>query len=216
MPIKALIFDMDGTILYTLQDLADSVNFALEKCGLKQRTLDEIRNFVGNGVNKLIERATGNKKDKIEKCFQYFIEHYKKNSTNKTVPYENAVEILEKLKEKGLKLAVLSNKPDEEVKKLSEKYFNGIFQIAKGESPQFPKKPNPAALNEIIKTFNVKKEECLFIGDSEVDIQTAKNAEVDCISVTWGYKTKEFLIKNNAKKLFDNFQELFEYVDIKA
>ncbi len=212
MKFKALIFDMDGTILYTIEDLADSVNFALKKCNLPTRTLEEVTNFVGNGILKLIERAVGEKQELVQECFEIFKEHYKNNSTNKTCAYKNSFEILSKLKEKGLKLAVLSNKIDSEVKKLSKIYFKDIFDISMGESPNFPKKPNPAALNEIIKKFNVKKEECLFIGDSEVDIETAKNANINCLSVTWGYKTKEFLIQNQAENLCNSFEELYDFV----
>ncbi len=208
---KAAIFDMDGTILYTLLDLADSTNYALNKLNLKQRTLEEIRNFVGNGIYKLIERAVGDHQEKIEECFEIFKAHYKSNSTNKTTPYKNSLETLLYLKEKGVKLAVLSNKIDSEVKKLSDIYFKGIFDISIGESENFPKKPNPASTNYIIEQFGLRKNEVLFIGDSEVDIQTANYAKIDCISASWGYKTKDFLIKNNAKVIIDNFEQLKNY-----
>lgn len=211
--IKAIIFDMDGTILYTLQDLADSTNYALEKCGFKKRSLDEIRNFVGNGAYKLIERATEAQKPAVEKCYKIFLEHYGKNSANSTQPYKNAVETLKKLKEKGLKLAVLSNKPDSEVKKLSEKYFKGIFDISRGESVEFPKKPDPAALLSILSCFGIGKDECFLAGDSEVDLETAQNAGIGCLSVCWGYKSEEFLIQNGADKLFRSFSELFNYLE---
>lgn len=211
MSYKAIIFDMDGTILYTIEDLKDSVNFALNKLNLKQRTLEEITSFVGDGIYELIKRATDNNQEKIEKCFELFKNHYKNNSTNKTKPYKNSIETLLYLKKEGIKLAVLSNKIDSEVKKLSEFYFKDIFDISLGESEKFPKKPNPASCNYIINKFNLKKEEVLFIGDSEVDIKTANNANIDCISVSWGYKEKDFLIKNNAKNIIDDFSQLKNY-----
>ena len=210
MKIKMLIFDLDGTLLYTLEDLADSVNFALEKCNLEKRSLDEIREFVGNGVYKLIERAVGENKEKVTECFEIFKDHYSKNSTNKTKPYNSAVETLKKLKKKNFKLAVLSNKPDDEVKKLSKLYFGDIFDISLGESVNFPKKPDPAALLNILKISDVSLDEAIFIGDSEVDIQTAKNAKMPCYSVSWGYKTVDFLQKNGAEIIFDNFSDLYK------
>ena len=129
MKVKVVVFDMDGTLLYTLEDLTDSVNFALEKCNLKKRNINEIREFVGDGVYKLIERAVGDNVEKIGECFIIFKNHYSKNSTNNTKPYKGAEETLKKLKDKGLKLAVLSNKPDLEVKKLSKLFFEDIFDI---------------------------------------------------------------------------------------
>ena len=212
MNIKALVFDMDGTLLYTLEDLADSVNFALDKCGLNKRSLEEIEKFVGNGVYKLIERAVGENFEKINECFEIFKKHYSKNSTNKTRPDNGAIETLKKLKDRGLKLAVLSNKPDFEVKKLSKLFFEDIFDISMGETENFPKKPDSKSLLYIVKAFNVSTRETIFIGDSEVDIQTANNAGIDCYSVSWGYKTKEFLVQNKAKIIFDNFDDLYKKI----
>ena len=212
MNIKALVFDMDGTLLYTLEDLADSVNFALDKCGLNKRSLEEIEKFVGNGVYKLIERAGRENFEKINECFEIFKKHYSKNSTNKTRPYNGAIETLKKLKDRGLKLAVLSNKPDFEVKKLSKLFFEDIFDISMGETENFPKKPDSKSLLYIVKAFNVSTRETIFIGDSEVDIQTANNAGIDCYSVSWGYKTKEFLVQNKAKIIFDNFDDLYKKI----
>lgn len=212
MNIKALVFDMDGTLLYTLEDLADSVNFALDKCGLNKRSLEEVEKFVGNGVYKLIERAVGENFEKINECFEIFKRHYSKNSTNKTRPYNGAIETLKKLKDRGLKLAVLSNKPDFEVKKLSKLFFEDIFDISMGETENFPKKPDSKSLLYIVKAFNVSTRETIFIGDSEVDIQTANNAGIDCYSVSWGYKTKEFLVQNKAKIIFDNFDDLYKKI----
>ncbi len=212
MKIKALIFDLDGTLLYTLEDLTDSVNFALEKCNLRKRSLDEIREFVGNGIYKLIVRSVGENTEKIDECYKIFQQHYSKNSINKTKPYKNAVKTLSKLKKRELRLAILSNKPDIEVKKLSKLFFKDIFDISMGETIDFPKKPDPKSLLYIMKSFNVSKKETLFIGDSEVDIQTAKNAGIECYSVSWGYKTRAFLIKNNAKYIFDNFSDLYNNI----
>ncbi len=212
MKIKALVFDLDGTLLYTLEDLCDSVNFALKKCNLKTRTIEEIQEFVGNGIYKLIERSIGDFQEKKEVCFEIFKKHYSTNSTNKTKPYQNAVQTLKKLKDKGFRMAVLSNKTDLEVKKLSKLFFGDIFDISMGETDDFPKKPDPKSLLNIMKIFEVNKEEIIFIGDSEVDIQTAKNADIACFSVSWGYKSKDFLVENGAKYIFDDFLELYNAI----
>lgn len=212
MTLKGIIFDLDGTLLYTLEDLFNSVNFALLKCDLKERTLEEVKRFVGNGIKKLIERAIANNKDKFSDCYKYFLEHYSTNSINTTRPYKNVLKGLKELKEKGLKLAILSNKDDSEVKKLSKYFFKDIFDISLGTSSNFDKKPDPKSTLYIIKELNLKKEDVVFIGDSEVDIQTAKNAGIECLSVLWGYKTEEFLIKKGAKKTFCDFDTLKEYL----
>ena len=212
MTINAIIFDLDGTLLYTLEDLKNSVNYALKELNLPQRSLEEIRNFVGNGIYKLIERSVGENSDKIEACLEIFKIHYSKTSKNNTKPYSGVIEGLKKLKSKGIKLAVLSNKIDFAVKDLTDTYFNGIFDISRGELPDFPKKPDPKSCFDILKKLKVKKEEALFVGDSEVDIQTANNAEIMCLSALWGYKEKDFLIKNGAKVMIKNFEEIFNYL----
>jgi len=212
MTIKGIIFDLDGTLLYTLEDLKNSTNYALKKLNQKERSIEEIRNFVGNGIKKLIERALGDKQELIDECLLIFLNHYKNNSLNNTKPYENIVDILIKLKNKGIKLAVLSNKIDIEVKKLVDYYFKNIFDIVLGETVQFPKKPNSKASEYIIQKFNLKKEEVVFIGDSEVDIQTAENTEIKCLSVVWGYKDETFLKEKGAQKIFKTPQELYNFI----
>ncbi len=212
MAIKGIIFDLDGTLLYTLVDLQDSVNYALIKNGLKKRTIEEIKSFVGNGIEKLIERAVYPKKEKFDICLSDFKHHYKKNSINKTKPYFSVVENLKKLKQKGFKLAVLSNKIDSEVKKLCDYFFFGIFDIALGAKEDFLKKPDSKSTLYIIEQLNLSKQEVVLIGDSEVDIKTAKNAQIECLSVSWGYKDKDFLIRNNAAKIFDDFSSLSDYL----
>ena len=212
MTIKGIIFDLDGTLLYTLEDLKNSVNYALNCCDLKQITLEQTRNFVGNGIGKLIERAIGIHQEKYLECLEIFKKHYAKNSNSTTKPYPLVLENLKRLKEKNIKLAILSNKIDSEVKKLSKLYFEGIFNISQGETGEFNKKPDPKSCEYIINQFNLTKDEVVFIGDSEVDIQTAKNASIKCLSVLWGYKDKDFLIKNGANITFDNFKNLTDYI----
>lgn len=206
--IKVAIFDLDGTLLNTLVDLTDCTNFALKKFGYPSRTLDEIRNFVGNGIIKLFERA--GVKDK--ECVEFFKKYYAKNMYNKTAPYDGIIPLLNSLHEHGIKIAVVSNKFDLAVKKLCEKYFDIVdIAIGENEAEGIHKKPSPDGVLKILDDFKFLKDEAIFIGDSEVDIQTAKNAGIPCISVTWGFKTRDFLIKNGAKILVDKPEEILMY-----
>ena len=209
MATKLIIFDLDGTLLYTLEDLKNSVNFALQSCNIEPITIEKVRQYVGNGIYKLIERATKNNRDKFEKCLAVFKKNYE-NSYKNTYPYGNIIETLKKLKKMNIKLAVLSNKADYMVKRLVEFYFNSLIDFSMGESKNFPIKPNPISCEFIINKFKVKKEETLFIGDSEVDIQTAKNVQIRSISVSWGYKNKDFLIKSGAKIIINNPEEILD------
>ena len=210
--IKGIIFDLDGTLLNTLEDLKNSVNYSLVSCLLDTISLDETREYVGNGVYNLIESAVGKHKEQIQKCYEIFKEHYSKNSKIYTKPYEGAKVFLNGLKDKNIKLAVLSNKLDSMVKNLVEYYFSGIFDIVMGESKEFPKKPDSKACDYIINEFKLNKENVIFIGDSNTDIKTAKNVGIECISVSWGYKSKDFLIKNGAKNIIDSFDEIYKFI----
>ena len=211
---KAVIFDLDGTLLYTLEDLKNSVNVALNKFNYPSRTLDEVRNFVGNGVRLLIERAIpdGKSNPHFEECLKYFKEDYVKNMYNETKPFDGILEMLENLRKKDYKIGVVSNKFDKAVKELCDKYFEGKIDVAIGENEEkgVRKKPDPTGVFEAIKLLNCDKNFTYYVGDSEVDIQTAKNSNLKCISVTWGYKDKEFLLKNNAEIIINNPEEIFE------
>lgn len=206
---KAVIFDLDGTLLYTLEDLKDSVNFALLKYNYPIRTLDEIRNFVGNGVKPLIERSLpgGAKNPDFDMVLKTFKENYSENMYNKTRPFEGINELLSALVKSGFKIAVVSNKFDKAVKELCKSFFPQI-STAIGESENIRKKPAPDSVFKAIELLDAKK--CIYVGDSEVDIQTAKNSGLKCISVTWGYKDKDFLIKNGADFIVDTPGEIFE------
>ena len=202
MDKKAVIFDLDGTLLNTLEDLTASTNFALENLGFPKRSMDEIRNFVGNGVNKLIERAIPNGLNNPEyiKCVELFKNTYKQNMYCKTKPYKGIIEMLTQLKQHNIKIAVVSNKFDMAVKKLCSKYFPNLIDFAAGENELqgINKKPAPDTVLKVLKEFNIEAGDAIYVGDSEVDIQTAQNANMDCISVTWGFKDEKFLISNGA------------------
>ena len=210
MKYTTVIFDLDGTVLNSLDDLFDSANYALEKNNLPLRTKDEIRSFVGNGARKLIERSVGENGDEnvIQKVFDEFISHYKLNCTNKTAPYDGVCEMLEELRKTGVKTAVVSNKADFAVGQLCERYFPSLFDICLGEKEGIKAKPCPDAVFMVMEKLGAKKEETVYVGDSEVDIETAKNASLPCISVDWGFKTKEFLLENGAELVISDVKSL--------
>lgn len=213
---KAVIFDLDGTLLNTLDDLADSTNYALSKFGYPTRTIDEVRQFVGNGVAKLIERAIpeGKNNPNFEKCLAIFKENYAQNMYNKTAPYNGIIEMLSNLKSKGIKIAVVSNKFDLAVKELCKKYFEGFIDFAAGENEAqgIKKKPSPDTVISVLNEFNFAPEDAVYVGDSDVDIMTAKNSKMPCISVTWGFRDEKFLLENGATILINAPSEIYNHL----
>ena len=214
MIYKTVIFDLDGTLLDTLQDLHNSVNAALTAYGLPCRSIDEVRKFIGNGIAKLIERAIGVKNyPDFEGVLSAFKTHYGAHCKEKTQPYNGILELLKTLQRAGIKTAVVSNKADFAVKLLAEEYFGGLLLDAVGENEAevVRKKPAPDSLFAVMEKLNAEKGNTVYVGDSEVDIQTAKNADIPCISVTWGFKDREFLLENGAKILVDTPSEILKY-----
>lgn len=207
MKYDCAVFDLDGTLLNTLRDLYLAVNRTLKKYSLPERSEEEIRLFVGNGVEMLVKRSLGEEHGYLLKeALEVFKKDYSLHGEDNTLPYEGIKEMLAHLKEKGIKLAVVSNKFDGATKKLTSKYFGGLIDIAIGESENVRKKPAPDSLVKAINILNGKN--AVYIGDSDVDIQTAKNGNVDCISVTWGFRDKDFLIKNGGKIFVSDAKEL--------
>ena len=206
------IFDMDGTILDTLQDLTDSINFALKENRFMPRKLEEVRTFDGNGLEKLVERAVPEHTpfQNIQRVLESFNGYYTEHCAVKTKPYDGIVELLKNIKNCGYKVAVVSNKPDYGVKSLCSQYFDGIFDSAAGIKDGTNPKPSPDTVNGILKLLECSKKSAVYIGDSEVDIMTAKNAGIKCISVDWGFKSKEFLIANGAEEIVESCEELFD------
>lgn len=213
---KAVIFDLDGTLLNTLDDLADSTNYALSRFGYPTRTIDEVRQFVGNGVAKLIDRAIpeGKNNPNFEKCLAIFKENYAQNMYNKTAPYNGIIEMLSNLKSKGIKIAVVSNKFDLAVKELCKKYFEGFIDFVAGENEAqgIKKKPAPDTVISVLNEFNFAPEDAVYVGDSDVDIMTAKNSKMPCISVTWGFRDEKFLLENGATILINAPSEIYNHL----
>ena len=215
MRFDTVIFDLDGTILDTLCDLRDSVNFALNNNNLPCRDTQEIRAFVGNGIRLLIERAVPENTDKeiVDKCFVDFKEHYKNNSANSTKPYDGIIDLLHQLKNKGFKLAVVSNKADFAVQSLVEQYFYGVFDFAVGEKEGGRRKPYPDSVFSAMEYLNADKNKTVYVGDSEVDVETASNANVPCIAVTWGFRDKVVLEKLNPEYIIDEPVQIIEIIE---
>lgn len=205
-----VIFDLDGTLLDTLEDLTDSVNYAMEQFGLPAHTLEAVRGFVGNGVAKLIERAIpqGAKNSSYEAILKAFKAHYAKHCEDKTRPYEGIMELLALLQKQGYHLAIVSNKFDGAVKQLNEKYFGEFISVAIGESDRIKRKPAPDTVYQALRELKSEPSRAIYVGDSEVDLQTAQNAKLPCVSVTWGFRSKEQLLNAGAKLIIRTPQEL--------
>lgn len=199
--MDTIIFDLDGTLLDTLEDLTDSVNYAMEQFDLPTHTLEAVRGFVGNGAPKLIERAIpqGMDNPSYEAVLSVFKEHYAKHCEDKTRPYKGVPELLALLQEQGYHLAVVSNKFDGAVKKLCKKYFGESIVTAIGESDKVKRKPAPDTVYQALRELGCEASQAVYVGDSEVDLQTAKNVPLPCVSVLWGFRTEEQLLCAGAK-----------------
>ena len=194
------VFDLDGTLLSTLGDLAASCNHALRANGMPERTIDEVRRFVGNGVKKLMERAIPGGLDNplFEKTFADFRQHYMHHNLDTTCPYPRVMEMLESLRSRGKKVAVVSNKFYAATQALCKHFFGDLVDVAIGEREGIRKKPAPDTVNEALAQMNVGKERAVYIGDSDVDIMTANNCGMPCISVLWGFRDYDFLVEHGA------------------
>ena len=192
------IFDLDGTLLSTLNDLATSTNYALRWAGMPERTIEEIRMFVGNGVKLLMERAipNGSNNPKFEETYAKFREHYMEHNLDTTCPYEGIPELLRELKSRGKNLAIVSNKFYAATQDLAKHFFPDTIEVAIGERETIRKKPAPDTVLEALRQLGAPKDGAVYIGDSDVDIMTAKNCGLPCISVLWGFRDKDFLIQN--------------------
>ncbi|MBQ9950441.1 MAG: HAD-IA family hydrolase [Clostridia bacterium] len=193
MKYKAILFDLDGTLLYTLDDLTDSVNYILKKYGYSERSINDVRCFVGNGLTRLIELAFGESRDDLAEIAREFKAYYATHSDIKTKPYAGVDEMLAELSGMGIKMAVVTNKVQSAADILHEKYFKAYMPFSVGDSAERQRKPSPESVFFALKKLGVSTDECLYVGDSEVDMKTAENAHVDCALVTWGYRDVEFL-----------------------
>ena len=207
---KTYIFDLDGTLLSTLADLAASTNYALRSHHMPERSIDEVRRFVGNGVKKLMERAIpdGLNNPLFEETFATFRQHYMQHNLDTTQPYPGIMQLLEQLKAEGKNIAVVSNKFYAATRELCRHFFGDLVPVAIGEREDIRKKPAPDTVIEALRELGVDKEGAVYIGDSDVDIMTAKNSGMPCVSVLWGFRDKEFLLEHGATTLISKPEEM--------
>jgi len=212
---KGIIFDLDGTLLNSLVDIADAVNFVLEQNHFPVHEFDAYKQFIGNGIDVLARKALP--KDISKSDFNLYFEEikvsYKLRQNTRTAPYDGILSLLEELNRKDIKIAILSNKPHEFVEPTVNRYFPNIkFEIMLGSRPNTPRKPHPEAVYEILDYLTLKKEECFFIGDTSTDINTGKNANIDSIGVTWGFRDKEELKNSGAKFIVDIPSQILNFI----
>ncbi len=207
---ETYIFDLDGTLLNTLNDLAASTNFALRSYGEKEHSIEDIRRFVGNGVRKLIERALpeGENNPHFEDVFSLFKQHYLEHGLDTTVPYPGVNDLLKELKARGKKLAVVSNKFYTATQDLVAHFFGEYVEVAIGERENIRKKPAPDTVEEALRLLGAEKGNAVYIGDSDVDVATARNSGLPCISVLWGFRDKEFLEQCGATTFVEKAEEI--------
>lgn len=212
MKYETYVFDMDGTILNTIEDLTVSTNYAMEKMGYKSHTIDEVKWFVGNGIMTLIKRAVpeGTSEEDILNTYDVFMEHYNAHCKDLTKPYDGIIELLNGLKKAGKKLAVVSNKADGPVKKLADEEFPGLFDIAIGEKTGINKKPARDMVDEALRCLKADRKGAVYIGDTNVDYETARNSELECILVSWGFRGRQFIEQYDAEYYVDRPEEILD------
>lgn len=198
--INTVIFDMDGTVLDTLDDLAASVNYVLQKYGMPARSKKEYRLFFGNGIRYALRCAVPPQysDEVVDGMIPLFREYYNQHCLDRTVPYSGIPELMEELKKQGYKMAIVSNKIDSAVKELNHRFFSDFVSVAVGEKPGIRRKPAADTVLAALAELNSSADEAVCVGDSEVDLQTAGNAGLPCIAVLWGFRDKDFLSENGA------------------
>lgn len=208
--LKAVLFDLDGTLLDTLDDLCDATNAALANYGYPARSRDEVRRFVGNGVEMLLRRAlpAGTPDERVYETLAFFRADYEKRSRNRTCPYGGILDLLAELRAEGVRIGVVSNKYDKAVRELCDYYFPGLIDLPVGERAGVPKKPAPDSLFLAMEELDVTASETLYVGDSEVDVETAHNAGLPCISVLWGLRDREDIEAAGASVFAATVEEL--------
>lgn len=215
--MKACIFDLDGTLTNTIESLVYSVQATLDEMGLTRITKEQTQRFVGNGARVLMEqaiRAAGDKEgSRISEAMEIYGRIFDENCTYHVTPYDGIEALLKELKERDIQIAVLSNKPDRQTKKvIAEIFGEDVFDYVSGQQEHIRRKPEPDGVLHILKTLELSKEECLYVGDSEVDIKTGNNAKVRTVGVTWGFRTKDELKAAGAKEMVDHPSELLQYL----
>ena len=210
--VNTVIFDMDGTVLDTLEDLTVSVNYVLSKFNMPEHSEEEYRKFFGNGIKYALKCAVPEEtpEEVIEEMLPIFREHYNEHCHDRTKPYDGIIELMSMLKANGYKMAIVSNKIDSAVKELNNRFFSEYVDVAIGEKPGIKRKPAPDTVLAALDELGSKKEAAVYIGDSEVDLQTALNSELPCISVLWGFRDKDSLISKGASVFAETPEEVYD------
>ncbi len=214
MKYDAVVFDLDGTLIDTLEDLQDSVNYALDKFDFPHRTYEEIRSFVGNGVRRLVYLSVpeGTPDETSEKCLEIFKEHYRQNSRNKTRPYDGICDLLSRVSREGFKTCVVTNKMQDAAVEIIGSFFGDDIDVIIGQIDGVAQKPEPDGVWLALKKLGVTTDRAVYIGDSEVDCLTAHNAKLPCIGVTWGFRGRKVLEDNGAEFIVDTPEEILSII----
>ena len=211
---KAVLFDMDGTVLDTVGDLTDAINVSLEKFGFPQRGTEEVKSFLGKGPAHFVNCAVPEGTDEATKqqILAFYGPYYDSHCQIKTAPYPGIMELLKALKARGIKLAVISNKQEPAVKALAKQHFGALLELAVGTSPSIRCKPDPSAVLAAMEELGLEKSETLYVGDMDVDLNTARNAGIDCVCVAWGFLGRKKLEALGAEHIVDSAEELLEFI----
>ena len=213
MKYDAIFFDLDGTVVDSLQDIVDAVNHTMRRFGLPERTADELKPHLGWGVGHLMRSILPDlSQARVNEVLDHYRPYYAKHAGDKSRPFDGILPMMERLKADGIVLAILSNKPDAAVQPLARRYFDGLVSLAVGELESVRRKPHPDMVIAAARQLNVPLRRCLYVGDSEVDIDTAANAGIDCACVTWGFRTREQLDRAGATVIVDTPDELVAYI----
>lgn len=212
--LLGIVWDLDGTLLDTLEDLTGSVNFALRTYGMPERTQQEVRAFLGNGAERLLRLSVpqDTDEDRFKQVLGTFREHYAAHNLDHTAPYTDIMALLNLLHSCGVGMAVVSNKPEFAVDSLRRHFFDTTVEVAIGDAPGLPRKPSPEGTLEALKVLGVGPEQALLVGDSEVDIETARRAGMPCLSVTWGFRDREQLEQAGAERIVSTVAQATEYI----
>ncbi len=214
MSLKAVLFDLDGTLIYTLQDLTDSTNHILKNHNFPTCTVKQVEGYVGNGIKKLIERALpkDTPTEVVDICYEEMLVYYNQHSLDKTKPYDGILALIKSLKSKGIKLAIITNKAEKTANLIANHFFGSDIDYVVGDNKIDKLKPAPDNVYRAVKYFNLSLEEVMYVGDSFVDVETGFNSKVDMATVLWGYNDKDTLIKHNAINLVETTKELEDYI----
>ncbi|MBQ7692928.1 MAG: HAD family hydrolase [Oscillospiraceae bacterium] len=214
MRYKAVLFDMDGTVLDTLADLTNAVNHVLALYGMPQRTPREVAGFLGNGAERLLTLSVpaGTSRETVREMLAVYQPWYDAHCAILTAPYPGILKLMETLKKAGVKQAVISNKQDRAVRRLADEHFPGLLETAVGESETVRRKPNPDAVLAALREMDVRSEDAVYVGDTEVDLRTAANAQLDCAAVGWGFRSEAQLRAAGAGHIFQSAEELLSWL----